>query len=107
MRTSTDRLNASGKAHEDIGLAIQWFVNQGDTQSAQTIELVAACRAGDMRRMRDDEGVRSAEPAGNAEQVFDIATRIMQGGSKFNEVPLVRLGQGDYTRDIQIGRAHV
>lgn len=90
-----ERLNRTGRVAEDVGLAIQHFTNAGNTKAAQTVALVNAECA---RKIEQQLEAVSAEPfPERATQVLEAAERVLEGNGR---IPLVRFGQGDYTRDI-------
>lgn len=90
-----ERLNRTGRVVEDVGLTIQHFTNAGNTRAAQTVALVNAESA---RKIEEQlEAVPAAPFPDRATQVLEAAERVLEGSKR---IPLVRLGQGDYTRDI-------
>jgi hypothetical protein len=93
------RLSTSGKAHEDIGIAIQHFAALGDTREATVIELVANAHAGDIRRALESVELWSFPDRAN--QILRVCESILEGKRPASErFPLVITGQGDYTREV-------
>jgi len=93
------RLTTSGKAHEDIGIAIQHFAALGDTREATVIELVANAHAGDIRRALESLELWSFPDRAN--QILRVCELILEGKRPAAErVPLVITGQGDYAREM-------
>lgn len=83
------------KTGEDVFLAMQRIVGEGDTLDATKIQLVADQRMGELVRLLQ---VRTRGAHASANQVVAACDDIIAGRT-VKQVPLVSLGQGDYRRD--------
>jgi len=83
------------KTGEDVFLAMQRLVREGDTLDATLIQLVADQRMGELVRLLQ---VRTRGAHASANQVVAACDDIIAGRTS-KPVPLVSLGQGDYRRD--------